>query len=295
MYFATPSVPGGLRGRRACNEAISVVKKHKMAFWPEFPPLAAASPQSASHVLKALQARARVTPVKVVREERYVIFTRHLFKGSLHWRRLPVHQLHFNMSTAATTSAPKSAKAKKPDASKKASDHPKYLDMTKDAIAALKERNGSSRQAILKYIMANYKVGNDQKPVNSRLKTALRNGANSGVLKRVGKGTGATGSFKLAEKAKVAKAVKPKKAKAPKTPKKASSAKKSTADAKKKSPKKTAKKPAAAAKKPKAAAKQASPKKAAKKPAAKKAKTPKKAAAKKSPAKKPAAKKTAKK
>ncbi len=79
---------------------------------------------------------------------------------------------------------PKAKKASKPKA---AAAHPTYLVMTKAAIAALKERNGSSRQAILKYIMANYKLGNDQKPVNSRLKVALRNGTKSGALKHHGK------------------------------------------------------------------------------------------------------------
>jgi hypothetical protein len=37
------------------------------------------------------------------------------------------------------------------------------------AIAALKERGGSSRQAILKYIMANFNVGKDAKTVNIHL------------------------------------------------------------------------------------------------------------------------------
>jgi histone H1/5 len=36
---------------------------------------------------------------------------------------------------------------------------PKYSEMVGKAIAALKERGGSSRQAILKYIMANFNVG----------------------------------------------------------------------------------------------------------------------------------------
>jgi hypothetical protein len=40
------------------------------------------------------------------------------------------------------------AKHKKPAA------HPKYSEMVGKAIAALKERGGSSRQAILKYIMS---------------------------------------------------------------------------------------------------------------------------------------------
>merc|ERR1712210_145810 len=117
--------------------------------------------------------------------------------------------------------------------------HPPYIAMVKAAIAALKERNGSSRQAIIKYVMANYKVGNDQKPVNSRVKMALRRGTAKGALKHVGKGAGANGSFKVAEKAAKAKkaaAAKPKKAKA--APKKVAPKKKSPA---KKPAKKTAK------------------------------------------------------
>jgi histone H1/5 len=35
--------------------------------------------------------------------------------------------------------------------------------MVGKAIAALKERGGSSRQAILKYIMANFNVGKDER------------------------------------------------------------------------------------------------------------------------------------
>merc|ERR1712071_161522 len=153
------------------------------------------------------------------------------------------------MSEAAATVAakPKAAKAKKASKPKAPAVHPTYIQMVSAAIAALKERKGSSRQAVLKYIMANYKLGNDQKPVNSRLKIALRNGTEKGVLTNVGKSTGASGSFKLGEKA----AAKPKA---------------------KKSPKKAAKKPAA---KPAAAAKKTPAKKAAKKPAAKK--SPKKA------------------
>jgi hypothetical protein len=46
-------------------------------------------------------------------------------------------------------------------------------EMVGKAIAALKERGGSSRQAILKYIMANFNVGNDVKTVNVHLKLSL--------------------------------------------------------------------------------------------------------------------------
>ena len=154
---------------------------------------------------------------------------------------------------------------KKKAAPKKPADHPKYSEMITAAIAALKERTGSSRQAIVKYISANYKVGDS---AGTHVKLALKRGVASGQLKQV-KGAGASGSFKNVEKAK------PK----PKKP----AAKKPAA---KKAKKPAAKKPAA--KKP--AAKK-TPKKA-KKPAAKK--TPKKAA-KKPAAKKPAAKKPAKK
>merc|ERR1712066_163742 len=172
------------------------------------------------------------------------------------------------MTDAATAAAakPKAAKPKKASKPKAPAAHPTYINMVSAAIAALKERNGSSRQAVLKYIMANYKLGSDQKPVNSRLKVALRNGTAKGVLKHVGKSTGANGSFKLAEKA----AAKPKKATSPKkkaakkpAAKKAASPKKKAAAKPKKSPaKKAAKKPAA---------KKTPVKKAAKKPAAKKA------------------------
>ena len=166
------------------------------------------------------------------------------------------------------------AKAKKP-AAKKPADHPKYIDMIVAAITALKERSGSSRQKILKYIQENYKVGES---ANTHLKLALKRGVTGGALKQV-KGAGASGSFKVGEK--------------PKAPKKKPAAKKPAA----KKPAKKAAKKKPAAKKP--AAKKATPKKkpAAKKPAAKKpaAKKPaKKAAAKKPAAKKPA-KKTAKK
>merc|ERR1712038_1657985 len=191
------------------------------------------------------------------------------------------------MSEAAAPAKPKAAKPKKASKPKAPAAHPTYIQMVSAGIAALKERNGSSRQAILKYIMANYKLGNDQKPVNSRLKIALRSGSQKGILKHVGKSTGANGSFKLAEKA-----AKPKKAKTPKkaakkpagkkpAAKKATPKKKAAAKAK---PKKSPAKAKKAAKKP--AAKKTPAKKVAKKPAAK---SPKKAT------KKPAAKKPAKK
>ena len=184
---------------------------------------------------------------------------------------------------AATT--PTKKKVSKP---KVPAAHPKYVDMIRAALESLKERGGSSRQAILKYIMANFKVGNDVNSINSHLKLALKSGVKKGALKQA-KGTGASGSFKLGEKPKTEKKPKAKKVTKPKAakPKKAAGEKK-TAEKKKKSPKKAAAPKKVKTPKKKAPAK--SPKKAAAKP--KKAKTPKKTAAKKAKSpKKTAAKK----
>ncbi|XP_071946402.1 late histone H1-like [Antedon mediterranea] len=164
-------------------------------------------------------------------------------------------------------------KAKKKAAPKKPASHPTYIDMVTAAIGALKERNGSSRQAIVKYILANYKV--DPGNMKTHLRMALKRGVDNGKLVQP-KGSGASGSFKLNQAAAKADAA----AKA----KKEKAKKKAVADKEKK----VAKKPAAKkAKKP--AAKKAStksPKKA--KKSEKKAAKPKKA---KSPAKKPKTKK----
>ena len=180
------------------------------------------------------------------------------------------------MSEVAQTKSPAKKKPSKP---KKPADHPPYSEMIKAAIVGLKERGGSSRQAIEKYIKANYKVGE----VGPHLKTALKRGVAGGKLVHT-KGVGASGSFKVPKEEK----------KAPKKPAK---------KLKKPAAKKVAKKPAAKKKPAKKTAvkkpsKKSTPKKtaAAKKPAAKKAtgKKTKKPAAKK-PAKKTAAKKPAKK
>merc|ERR1712144_188825 len=135
--------------------------------------------------------------------------------------------------------------------------HPKYSVMIPAAIAGLKDRSGSSRQAILKWIKANYKVEHPQ--AGQHLSMALKAGVKKGTLKMARASGKGAGSFKLGEKPKVAK-----KAKKPKA-------------AKKKAVKKPAKKAAKKVKKP---AKKAAPKK---KPAAKKAakKPAKKAAPKK--------------
>ena len=173
----------------------------------------------------------------------------------------------------------------KKTATKKPADHPTFAVMIAAAIAELKERKGSSRQAIEKYVAANYKVG---PKYTGPLKQALKKGVEKGTLVQT-KGVGASGSFKIAkpepEKKPAVKKPAAKKTTTKKVTKKTPTKK---APAKKTSTKKPAAKKAATKKSP--AKKTASPKK--KAPAKKSAgKVTKKAA----PKKKTAAKKTAKK
>merc|ERR1711962_555332 len=142
--------------------------------------------------------------------------------------------------------APKAKKAAKP---KVPAAHPPYATMIATAIKALKERNGSSRQAILKYIVANNKV--DAAKAQVRVKLALKKmSAAKKVVAGGAAGKKGAGCFKLpavvkAEKKKpVTKKPKAKKvAKKPAAAKKATKAKKPAA--KKPAAKKPAKKPAA--------------------------------------------------
>ena len=173
----------------------------------------------------------------------------------------------------------------KKTATKKPADHPTFAVMIAAAIAELKERKGSSRQAIEKYIAANYKVG---PKYTGPMKQALKKGVEKGTLVQT-KGVGASGSFKIAkpepEKKPAVKKPAAKKTATKKVTKKTPTKK---APAKKTATKKPAAKKAATKKSP--AKKTASPKK--KAPAKKSAgKVTKKAA----PKKKTAAKKTAKK
>lgn len=177
-------------------------------------------------------------------------------------------------------------KVTKPKVSKKEPTHPKYSEMVTTAVTTLKERTGSSRQAILKYIIATYNL--DEKIASIHIKGALIRGVEKGILKQV-KGIGANGSFKVIKQKPEPK--KPKKTvekKPAKKPTKKKVAETVTKKAKKPTTKKTAeKKPAA---KKSTTKKPATKKPAAKKPAAKKP-TAKKPATKKAAAKKPAAKK----
>ncbi|PAV80537.1 hypothetical protein WR25_11390 [Diploscapter pachys] len=134
--------------------------------------------------------------------------------------------------------------AKKATTTKKVASHPTYGSMIRKAITELKERGGSSRPAILKYLQTHYNLGTNMPQIKSHFRRSLKRGVTKGELKIVG------ASFKLTEKAqakKVAKRVK----KATK-PKKTTTTTKKTA-AKPKSPaKKLNKKPKSPTKKPKA-------------------------------------------
>ncbi|KHJ46627.1 linker histone H1 and H5 family protein [Trichuris suis] len=80
----------------------------------------------------------------------------------------------------ATAGTKKPAKPRGPAKPKATSSHPAYSDMVVTALRTLKEHGGSSRQALLKYIMANYKVGTDTKMINAHIKSALKRGVATG-------------------------------------------------------------------------------------------------------------------
>merc|ERR1739847_207317 len=122
--------------------------------------------------------------------------------------------------------------------------HPPYAAMIKAAIKALGDKKGSSRQAILKYACANYKV--DAAKAAGRVRLALKKlVASKAIVAAAAAGKKGAGSFKLAEKPKAAKPVKAKKKPAAKKAKKpAKPAKKAPAKAKKPAAKKPAKKAA---------------------------------------------------
>lgn len=103
------------------------------------------------------------------------------------------------MVAATAASVSKASKAAKAPAS-----HPPFAKMIVEAIAALKEKGGSSRQAILKYIKSHYKV--DERIAEVNVRRVLVSATASGKLIRV-KGAGASGSFKVAYKAEKAPAV----------------------------------------------------------------------------------------
>merc|ERR1711994_825332 len=142
---------------------------------------------------------------------------------------------NISQPTTTTTMTADAAKTKKVAKPKAPAAHPKYSVMIAAAITALKDRTGSSRQDILKYICANYKV--DASKAGQHLRMALKAGIKKGSLKMAKESGKGAGCFKLvkAEKPKKVKAVKPEKpkTKAPAKPKAKAAPKKKAAPAKK--------------------------------------------------------------
>ena len=100
-------------------------------------------------------------------------------------------------ATPAMTTPSKAKKAKTVSAAKKSkapATHPPVSEMVLAAVKSLKERNGSSAQAIKKYIAVNYKVEVDR--LQPFIKKYLKSAVTSGALTQT-KGKGANGSFKL--------------------------------------------------------------------------------------------------
>eukprot|EP01018_Ginkgo_biloba_P001133 Gb_29559 [translate_table: standard] len=87
-----------------------------------------------------------------------------------------------------TEKKPRAAKGSKPPPA-----HPSYIQMITEAITALKERGGSSPQAIAKHIIEKYK-SELPSTFKKKLNVQLRNLTNSGTLIKI------KGSYKFSEK-----------------------------------------------------------------------------------------------
>ena len=165
------------------------------------------------------------------------------------------------MTDAVTPDAPAKEATQSVKEAKVPAAHPPVATMVDEAVSSLKERTGSSLAAIKKHIAANHEVG-DVARLAPFIKRYIKSAVTSGKLIQT-KGTGASGSFKMAkiEKPKVVKKPAEKK---PAAPKKATESKKTA-----KSPKKTKATPVKKVKMPKKAANLKTPKKIAKSDSAK--------------------------
>ncbi|KAK2812242.1 hypothetical protein FQN50_001600 [Emmonsiellopsis sp. PD_5] len=155
---------------------------------------------------------------------------------------------------------PKKAAATKGAA---AAAHASYKDMITDAIIQLKERNGSSRQALKKYVQANNRINvTSQSVFDAQFNRAVKSGVEKGAFTQP---KGPSGPLKLAKKEAAAKpaaakpaakkaAAKPAAAKKEKAPAKKTATKAKTTTTKKAAaPKKAAAKPKANVAKPRKA------------------------------------------
>ena len=191
----------------------------------------------------------------------------------------------YNGRRSSSSSTPKAAKKKAAAKPKKPAAHPKYSEMIQQAVTSLKERGGSSRQAILKYVLptSNAEMKRQQQSLENGTQSWCEEWRTEAVQgnwclwliqtrREEEGGSQAKESHQAkgcqAKEGKVSKKAKKPAAKKPAAKKPA--AKKAAKPKKAKTPKKAAAKPKKAAKSPKKA-------KAAAKP--KKAKTPKKKAA----------------
>merc|ERR1712242_621456 len=126
-----------------------------------------------------------------------------------------------------------------------AGSHPAFKVMVAAAVKELAEKGGSSRKAILKYVVANYDVNKDVAKVQTYVNLAVRKMLAGGKLVQNAKSAkGPNGAFKLAERPKVEKKVKKPAAKKTKKPA-AKKPKKPAAKKNKKPAAKKTKKPAA--------------------------------------------------
>ncbi|OAA65270.1 histone h1 [Niveomyces insectorum RCEF 264] len=89
------------------------------------------------------------------------------------------------------------ASASKPKAS-----HASYQDMITHAIVSLKDRNGSSRPSLKKFVKANNNLSISDAMFDSLFNKALRSGVEKGIFEQP---KGASGGTKLAKKAAVKK------------------------------------------------------------------------------------------
>lgn len=100
-----------------------------------------------------------------------------------------------NMENANPTK--KAGKPKSTKSQRSPSSHPRTSEMVNAAIKELKDRKGSSFQAIKKYISLTYKV--DGEKLAPFIKRYLKAAVTSGIVVQT-KGKGASGSFKLSTK-----------------------------------------------------------------------------------------------
>merc|ERR1711955_166511 len=128
----------------------------------------------------------------------------HFTHLSTYWSIVIMADAEAPAAEAAPAKAPKATKAAKAPKAKKAAAkkpaaHPPYAAMITAAIKGLADKKGSSRQAILKYVIANNKV--DAAKAGVRVKLALKKMvAAKKIVAAAAAGKKGAGSFKLPAK-----------------------------------------------------------------------------------------------